>query len=75
MVETHISWVLLDGTHAWKIKKPLKLAFLDASDLDTRRQWCEAEVNLNRRLAPDLYLGVVPIYGSRFLPNLVGRGP
>lgn len=75
VVETHISWVLLDGTHAWKIKKPLKLAFLDASDLDTRRQWCEAEVNLNRRLAPDLYLGVVPIYGSRFLPNLVGQGP
>lgn len=75
VVETHISWVLLDGTSAWKIKKPVKLAFLDATRLETRRQWCEDEVRLNRRLAPDLYLGVVPIHGTRVHPNLTGQGP
>lgn len=74
VVETHISWVLLDGISAWKIKKPLKLAFLDATRLETRRQWCEDEVRLNRRLAPDLYLDVVSIHGSRRQPNLLGQG-
>ena len=53
LIETHISWVLLDGTHAWKIKKPVRLSFLDFSELSTRQRLCEVELQLNRRLAPE----------------------
>lgn len=59
--ETHISWVVLTGPYAYKVKKPLKFDFIDASTLERRRQLCEDEVRLNRRLAPDLYIGVVAI--------------
>lgn len=59
--ETHISWVVLTGDRAYKIKKPVTFPFLDYGSLDIRRQFCEAEVQLNRRFAPDLYLGVVAI--------------
>lgn len=61
MVETHISWVILTGTLAYKIKKPIKLEFIDTSTLERRRHYCEEELRLNRRLAPELYLRVVPI--------------
>ena len=61
LIETHISWVILTGQHAYKLKKPLDLGFLDFSSLDKRRACCEAEIRLNRRLAPDIYLGVVPV--------------
>lgn len=61
LVETHISWVFLTGDQAYKVKKPLDLGFLDFSTLERRRQACEEELRLNRRLAPDLYLDVVPI--------------
>lgn len=70
LIETHISWVLLDGAHAWKIKKPVKLPFLDFSELTTRRQLCEQELRLNRRLAPDLYLDVRPVVGTEQAPRL-----
>ena len=60
IIETHISWILL-GEYAYKIKKPIKLTFLDFSTLEKRRFFCEEEVRLNRRLAPDVYLGVVQI--------------
>lgn len=70
LIETHISWVLLDGTHAWKIKKPVKLPFLDFSELATRRRLCEQELLLNRRLAPDLYLHVCPLVGTVQAPRL-----
>jgi uncharacterized protein len=56
--ETHISWVFLAGEFAYKLKKPLVLDFLDYGSPARRRQMCEEEVRLNRRLAPDLYLGV-----------------
>ena len=56
--ETHISWVFLAGQLAYKLKKPLVLDFLDYGTPARRRELCEAEVRLNRRLAPDLYLGV-----------------
>ena len=59
--ETHVSWVILTGSVAYKIKKPLKLDFLDASTLARRRALCEDEIRLNRRLAPELYTGVVAI--------------
>lgn len=61
LIQTHISYVLLAGEHAYKIKKPLSLGFLDYSTLERRRAMCEEEVRLNRRLCPDAYLGVVPI--------------
>ena len=56
--ETHISWVLLAGDLAFKLKKPLRLPFLDYSTLDRRHQLCREEVRLNSRLAPDIYRGV-----------------
>lgn len=59
--ETHISWVLLAGDYAYKVKKPVRLPFLDFSTLAARRRYCEEELRLNRRTAPDLYLEVVPI--------------
>lgn len=75
LVETHISWVLLTDAHAYKIKKPVSLGFLDFGSLEARRHFCEEEVRLNRRLAPGLYLGVLPITGSVASPVLGGRGP
>lgn len=59
--ETHISWVFLGETDVWKVKKPVDLGFLDFSTLDKRREACDTEVRLNRRLAPNVYLGVVPV--------------
>ena len=61
LVETHISWVLLAGQFAYKIKKPVRLVFLDFSTLDLRHRYCLAELELNKRFAPDLYIGVVGI--------------
>jgi aminoglycoside phosphotransferase family enzyme/predicted kinase len=61
LIETHISWVLLGSTHAWKLKKPVRLPFLDFSSLRARRHYCEEELRLNRRLAPGLYLDVVEV--------------
>lgn len=62
LIETHISWVLLAGAHAWKLKKPLDLGFLDFSTVAHRRAACEAELRLNRRTAPELYEAVVPVW-------------
>jgi len=59
--QTHISAVFLVGAFVYKIKKPVQLGFLDFSTLEKRRHFCAEEVRLNRRLAPDVYLGVVPI--------------
>jgi len=59
--ETNISWVILTGPFAYKIKKSVELAFIDASTLEKRRRMCEEELRLNRRLAPDLYMDVVAI--------------
>lgn len=61
VIETHISWVLLAGAYAYKVKRPVRLPFLDFSSLAARRHYCEEELRLNRRTAPDLYLEVVPI--------------
>ncbi|MEJ2514054.1 MAG: AAA family ATPase [Gammaproteobacteria bacterium] len=58
LVETHISWVFLAGDFAYKLKKPLDLGFLDFRDRDRRLFFCNEEVRLNRRLAPELYLEV-----------------
>jgi aminoglycoside phosphotransferase family enzyme/predicted kinase len=73
-IETHISHLLLTGEFAYKIKKPLDLGFLDFSTLDKRLHTCEEEVRLNRRLAPSIYLGVVPITGTPAAPRINGTG-
>ncbi len=74
VAETHISWIVLTGPFAYKIKKPVNLGFLDFSTLQARRFYCEEELRLNRRLAPDLYLEVVPLTGSPDRPFVGGTG-
>jgi aminoglycoside phosphotransferase family enzyme/predicted kinase len=64
VVETHISWVLLAGEFAYKLKKPVTLPFLDYGTPEKRRACCAAELRLNRRFAPGLYLGVVELAGE-----------
>ncbi len=61
VVETHMSYVFLAGARAYKLKKPVRYPFLDFSTLDAREADCRAEARLNRRLAPDVYLGVLPL--------------
>ena len=70
VIETHISWVLLAGRYAYKIKKPVNLGFLDYSSLTLRHQYCLLELALNRRTAADLYLGVIAIGGTPTAPRL-----
>ncbi len=74
IIETHISWVILTGQYAYKIKKPVSFSFVDFSTLERRRWFCEEEVRLNRRLAPDVYLGVVSLTGSSSAPRVNGTG-
>ena len=74
VIETHISWVLLAGEYAYKVKKPVKLPFLDFSTLAARCHFCEEELRLNRRTAPELYLDVLPIVQTANGPSLVGAG-
>jgi aminoglycoside phosphotransferase family enzyme/predicted kinase len=74
VVETHISWVFLAGDRVYKVKKPVDLGFLDFRTLRRRRHFCEQEVRLNRRLAPDTYLGVVALKGTRPRIRFGGRG-
>jgi len=74
LIETHISWVILTGPYAYKIKKPVNLGFLDFSTLEKRRFYCDEEVRLNRRLAEHIYLGVVSIIGPATQPELGSHG-
>jgi len=74
VLETHISWVLLAGDYAYKLKKPVNLGFLDFSSLEARRFYCEEELRLNRRTAPQLYLEMVPVTGSEADPRIGGEG-
>ena len=75
VVETHISWVLLAGPLAYKLKKPLRLPFVDYSTPERRHHFCEEEVRLNRRFAPSLYLGVSRVTGPAEAPEFDGPGP
>ncbi|MEJ2396967.1 MAG: AAA family ATPase [Gammaproteobacteria bacterium] len=69
LLETHISWVILTGPYVYKIKKPVNFGFLDFSTLEKRRHYCEEELRLNRRLAPQIYLAVVPLCGTPAQPH------
>jgi uncharacterized protein len=75
VIETHISYVLLAGQCAYKIKKAVNLGFLDFTTLAARHFYCEQELELNRRLAPSIYLQVVAITGTPDAPQLDGEEP
>ena len=72
--ETHISYVFLTGQYAYKIKKPLNLGFLDFTTLEQRRAYCQREVELNRELEPDAYLGVVEVRRDAGCYRVEGTG-
>ncbi|MHC6223970.1 bifunctional aminoglycoside phosphotransferase/ATP-binding protein [Pseudomonas sp. X10] len=74
LIETHISWVLLTGEYAYKIKKPMNFGFLDFTELSQRGHFCREELRLNQRLTDGLYLEVLPITGSIEAPRLGGEG-
>lgn len=70
MIETHISFVLLTGNYAYKLKKAVNLGFLDFTTLKLRHFFCQEELRLNRRLAPELYFDVIPISGTLQKPKV-----
>ena len=74
VIETQISWLLLTGDYAYKVKKPVDFGFLDFTSLKKRQHFCEEELRLNRRQAPDLYLDVVTITGNPQQPVINGEG-
>jgi aminoglycoside phosphotransferase family enzyme len=61
LVETHISWIVLAEDFVFKIKRPVKLSFLDFSTREKRKQFCEEELKLNRRMEPEMYMNVLPV--------------
>ncbi|MEB3318063.1 MAG: AAA family ATPase [Cyanobacteriota bacterium] len=77
LLETHISWILLSGAYAYKVKKPVSLGFVDFSTLERRRHFCQEELRLNQRLAAELYLDLVDIHGPAEQARLgsSGSGP
>lgn len=74
LLQTHISWVLLAGAFAYKIKKPVTLPFLDFSTLALRKKYCDDELRLNRRFSQELYLDVVAIFNTVQDPRFDGVG-
>ena len=72
--ETHVSHVFLAGTFAYKLKKPVRFPFLDASTLARRKAFCRLELSLNRRLAPAVYLGITPVVETAQGLRLGGHG-
>lgn len=74
LLQTHMSWIVLADQHAYKIKKPINLGFADFTTLEKRRHFCDEELRVNRRLAPHLYLAVVPITGTHQSPVIGGDG-
>ena len=74
VIETHISWVLLTGDYAYKIKKPMNFGFLDFTELSSRAHFCAEELRLNQRLTDGLYLEVLAITGSAEAPQFGGEG-
>src|SRR5437899_3233058 len=74
VIQTHISWVFVAPPFVFKVKKPVNLGFLDFSSLEKRRHFCQREVELNRRLCPEVYLGVVPIFKTASGFSFNGEG-
>jgi uncharacterized protein len=59
--QTHISWLFFTERFVYKVKKPVDFGFLDFTTLESRKSFCDQEVRLNRRLAPEVYLGVAEV--------------
>ncbi len=74
LIETHISWLFLVGDYVYKVKKPVDFSFLDFTTLDKRRHFCHREVFLNRRMSPEVYLGVVDITSEEGKLKVEGQG-
>ncbi len=74
LLQTHISYVALTGTYAYKVKKPVNFGFLDFSTLDKRKYYCEEELRLNKRLCPEMYIEVLPITKKDNTLELDGEG-
>jgi aminoglycoside phosphotransferase family enzyme len=72
--QTQMSYVFLAGDYVYKIKKPVNLGYLDYTTLENRRFYCQKEVELNRRLCPDVYLGVLPVTSDNGRICLGGKG-
>jgi aminoglycoside phosphotransferase family enzyme/predicted kinase len=75
VIATHISWVFVTDHDVWKLKRPVNYGFVDYTTLERRRHFCEEEVRLNWRLAPDVYLAVVPVGIERGRYTFVTAGP
>src|SRR5882724_7137440 len=73
-IQTHISWVFVASPFVFKVKKPVNLGFADFSTLEKRHHFCQHEVELNRRLCPEVYLGVVPIFKTASGFSFNGEG-
>src|SRR6266496_1234380 len=73
-IQTHISWVFVASPFVFKVKKPVNLGFLDFSTLEKRHYFCRREIELNRRLCPEIYLDVVPIYKTTSGFSFNGEG-
>ncbi len=74
VLQTHLSLLFFAGDRVYKVKKPVKFDFIDATTLEKRKHFCEEEVRLNRRLAGDVYHGVVPIVKASDDRLVVGEG-
>jgi len=74
LMQTQMSFVFLADDYVYKVKKPVNFGFLDYTTLDKRQFYCQREVELNRRLCPDAYLGVVPVIRHRGHILIEGRG-
>jgi hypothetical protein len=74
LVQTQMSFVFLTDDYVYKVKKPVNLGYLDYTTLDKRQFYCQREVELNQRLCPDVYLGVVPITRHKGHISIEGQG-
>lgn len=74
LLQTHVSWIFLTDSHAYKIKKPVDLGFLNFSTIDRRRFYCNEEIRYNRRLCPDIYIGVVELRQTNGCANFRDQG-
>lgn len=74
LIQTHISFVFLTGDYVYKVKKPVDFGFLDFTTLEKRKFYCEEEIRVNRAMAGDIYLGVVPITEEDGRIRVEGRG-
>ena len=74
LIQTQMSWLFLTNRYVYKVKKPINLGYLDYTTLESRHYFCRQEIKLNRRLCPNVYLGVLPITSSSGTISIGGHG-